>query len=75
MKVIFVPLLVLFSMIIMSGCSSVTALRTKELKIVGDVVRKDVKNEINSQVDSLQRVIDSLSAAQDLVNRRLTAEL
>jgi TolA-binding protein len=75
MKVIFVPLLVLFSMIIMSGCSSVTALRTKELKIVGDVVRKDVKNEINSQVDSLQRLIDSLSAAQDLVNRRLTAEL
>ena len=75
MKLKFLLVFVLFSIIFMSGCSSVTALRTKELRVVGNVVRKDVKDEMNLQVDSLKQVIDSLYKAQDLVNRRLMAEL
>lgn len=75
MKLVLVHAFVLFSIVLMSGCSSVTALRTKELRTVGNVVRKDVKDEINQRVDSLQHVVDSLSKVQDLVNRRLIAEL
>lgn len=79
MKPISVRFLILFLIVLISGCSSITALRTKELRTVGNVVRKDVKEEINKvvdqRVDSLQRKMDSISTAQDLTNRRLMAEI
>jgi len=55
----------------LSACSSLTVLRTREIKAVGDSVRADV----NHEMDSLRIVIDSLRAEQLRYNDRLKADL
>ena len=65
----------------LTSCSSVTLLRTKEMKAVGDDVKKDVqevKEEVKAsteaskaRIDSLEQVIDSLA----LVQKRMKVEL
>lgn len=65
----------------LTSCSSVTLLRTKEMKAVGDDVKKDVqqvKQEVSAstdaskaRIDSLEQVIDSLA----LVQKRMKVEL
>ena len=65
----------------LSSCSSVTLLRTKEMKAVGDDVKKDVqevKEEVKAsteaskaRIDSLEQVIDSLA----LVQKRMKVQL
>lgn len=54
-----------------SACSSITVLRTREIKAVGDNVRSDV----NREMDSLRTVIDSLRMEQARYNDRLKADL
>ena len=68
----------LFCAFALTACSSVTLLRTKEMQAVGDDVKKDVRQEVaasveanNARMDSLQRIIDSLS----LVQKRMKVEL
>lgn len=56
---------------VFSACSSITVLRTSEIKAVGNNVRTDV----NRQVDSLRAVIDSLRTVQELYNNRLKADM
>ena len=65
----------------LTSCSSVTLLRTKEMKAVGDDVKKDVqevKEEVKAsteaskaRIDSLEQVIDSLA----LLQKRMKVEL
>lgn len=64
--------------ILLTSCSSITVLRTKEMKAVGDDVKSDVKKEVSAstetyivRMDSLEQVIDSLS----LVQKRMKVEL
>lgn len=71
------------------GCSSVTVLRTKEIKSVGKVVQKNVQTSVNQKVDSavtaltatndsLREALDSAVArmrATDLAQKRMQAEL
>jgi|BioPla2DNA2_1021312.scaffolds.fasta_scaffold00463_7 TolA-binding protein len=75
MKPKIVYTVVLFLILLVSGCSHITTLRTEEIREVGSAVRKDVKEELHMRADSLEKVIDSLSKAQDLINRRMIAEL
>lgn len=63
---------------LLTSCSSITVLRTKEMKAVGDDVKSDVKKEVSAstetyiaRMDSLEHVIDSLSLAQ----KRMKVEL
>lgn len=58
----------------LSACSSITVLRTAEIKAVGDSVRTEVKANAR-EVDSLRFVIDSLRAEQQRFNDRLKADL
>ena len=77
MKRLFIGCLALLG-IVLSGCSSITMLRTKEMKSVGNDVKMEVNkssNEMRLEIDSLRAVIDSMYAEQDLVNKRLRAEL
>jgi TolA-binding protein len=77
MKRLFVGCLALLG-IVLSGCSSITMLRTKEMKSVGNDVKMEVNkssSEMRLEIDSLRAVIDSMYAEQDLVNKRLRAEL
>ncbi len=67
-----------FCALALSSCSSITVLRTKEMKAVGDDVKGDVKKELSasaesyrSRIDSLQQVVDSLQ----LVQKRMKVEL
>ncbi len=65
----------------LSACSSVTLLRTKEMKAVGDDVKQDVQQvkqnvhssaeQTRARIDSLESVIDSLA----LVQKRMKVEL
>lgn len=71
------------------GCSSVTVLRTKEIKSVGKVVQKNVQTSVNQKIDSavtaltatndsLREALDSAVArmrATDLAQKRMQAEL
>ncbi len=62
----------------LAGCSSITMVRTKEMKAVGEDVKQNADSTsaaLLAQVDSLHHVIDSLYAQQDLVNKRLKADL
>lgn len=56
-----------------SACSSITILRTAEIKAVGDSIRTDVRY-LQNEVDSLQGVIDSLLAEQTRFSNRLRAD-
>lgn len=69
----------------LSACSSVTLLRTKEMKAVGDGVKQDVQKDLQklseeqrvsaeaaqAKIDSLQTLLDSLF----LVQKRMKVEL
>lgn len=62
----------------LTSCSSITVLRTKEMKAVGDDVKSDVKKDMDAsaeayraKIDSLNEVVDSLS----LVQKRMNADL
>lgn len=62
----------------LAGCSSITMVRTKEMRAVGEDVKQNADSTsaaLRAQVDSLHHVIDSLYAQQDLVNKRLKADL
>jgi TolA-binding protein len=77
MKRLFIGSLV-FLEVALSGCSSITMVRTKEMKAVGNDVKSEVTKSsaaLQLEVDSLRSVIDSLYAEQDLVNKRLRADL
>lgn len=58
----------------LTACSSITILRTAEIKAVGDTIRTDVRY-LQNEVDSLQGVIDSLLAEQTRFSNRLRADL
>lgn len=55
---------------LLSACSSITVLRTSEIKAVGDSVRTGMER----QLDSLRLVVDSLRAEQRQYNDRLKAD-
>ena len=62
----------------LTSCSSITVLRTKEMKAVGEDVKGDVKKEMaisseayREKIDSLSRIVDSLQ----MVQKRMKVDL
>lgn len=70
--------LLILWLVLLSGCSSITMIRTKEMKAVGDDVKSSVAQQhklIQAELDSLRSLIDSLYGIQQQVNQRLRAEV
>ena len=81
MNLKFLPLGVVLASFVLSGCSSITVLRTKEMKAVGDEIM--VKNDsaytalsaenaaLRAELDSVKSQLDAAAVAQ----KRLQAEV
>ncbi len=70
--------LLILCLIALSGCSSITMIRTKEMQAVGNDVKSNVAEQnkvLRAEMDSLRQVLDSLYAMQEQVNNRLRAEV
>ncbi|MDR1760244.1 MAG: tetratricopeptide repeat protein [Fibrobacter sp.] len=70
--------LLILCFIALSGCSSITMIRTKEMQAVGNDVKSNMTEQnkiIRAEIDSLRQVLDSLYAMQEQVNNRLRAEV
>lgn len=62
----------------LTSCSSITVLRTKEMKAVGDDVVADVRKDVNASAETYLATIDSLNGIVDslsLVQKRMKADL
>ncbi len=62
----------------LTSCSSITVLRTKEMKAVGEDVKGDVKKEMVASAEAYQKKLDSLTRIIDslgLVQKRMKVEL
>ncbi len=62
----------------LTSCSSITVLRTKEMKAVGEDVKGDVKKEMVASADAYQKKLDSLTQIIDslgLVQKRMKVDL
>lgn len=68
----------LFFAFALTSCSSITVLRTKEMKAVGEDVKGDVKKEMVASAEAYQKKLDSLTRIIDslgLVQKRMKVEL
>lgn len=68
----------LFFAFALTSCSSITVLRTKEMKAVGEDVKVDVKKEMVASAEAYQKKLDSLTQIVDslgLVQKRMKVEL
>jgi len=63
-------LVVILSLLLLSGCSSITVLRTKEIRAVTDEVKKN-----REEMVQLRQELDSLRLEQDRLQKRIKADM
>lgn len=63
-------LVVFLSLLLLSGCSSITVLRTKEIRAVTDEVKKN-----REEMTQLRQELDSLRLEQDRLQKRMKADM
>jgi TolA-binding protein len=69
-------LLTAFTLVVLlDSCSSVTVVRTREMKAVGDNVKKDVVAQLKLQTESMRKEIDSMQIENARLQKRLIAEV
>ncbi len=61
--------------LLLSSCSSMTVLRTKEMQRIGDDVRQSLTLQMKEEISSLQKEVDSLRQENSRIQSRLNADM
>lgn len=60
---------------LLSSCSSMTVLRTKEMQKIGDDVKQNLSSQMKEEIAKLQKDVDSLRLENERLQSRLNADM